>query len=279
MQQATRGGQQPVTPELEARARDEVVLREIFAQEAEKRGIAASADYRSQMELARQTHPDPRAVRRLPEEEPGHRRRSQGRVRQVQGPVQRHRVPRAPHPGREGRRGQGAAEADEGRRQVRRTGQEAQQRHGLRRQRRRPRLRQARRLRARVRPGHGRAEEGRDDRHAGEEPVRLAHHQARRHARGAVPGLRRSQGRRSSSACRSRRCSSTRKTCARRPRPTTSSAGSRRRRCGAQGTRRAYLTDTRTGMRRRPKPRSKRAAKCPAMRVPQCGQPPSASSA
>jgi peptidyl-prolyl cis-trans isomerase C len=55
MQQATRGGQQPVTPELETRARDEVVLREIFAQEAEKRGVAASPDYRNQMELARQT--------------------------------------------------------------------------------------------------------------------------------------------------------------------------------------------------------------------------------
>ena len=55
MQQATRGGQQPVTPELEARARDEVVLREVFAQEAEKRGIAATPDYRNQMELARQT--------------------------------------------------------------------------------------------------------------------------------------------------------------------------------------------------------------------------------
>ena len=55
MQQATRGGQQPVTPELEARARDEVVLREVFAQEAEKRGVAASVEYRNQMELARQT--------------------------------------------------------------------------------------------------------------------------------------------------------------------------------------------------------------------------------
>ena len=55
MVQATRGGQQAVTPELEQRVREEVVLREIFAQEAEKRGIAASAEYRSQMELARQT--------------------------------------------------------------------------------------------------------------------------------------------------------------------------------------------------------------------------------
>lgn len=53
-QQAIRSGQ-PVTPELEARVREEVVLREIFAQEAEKRGIAATPDYRSQMELLRQT--------------------------------------------------------------------------------------------------------------------------------------------------------------------------------------------------------------------------------
>ncbi len=54
MQQAARSGQQ-VPPDLEQRARDEVVLREVFAQEAEKRGIAASAEYRNQMDLARQT--------------------------------------------------------------------------------------------------------------------------------------------------------------------------------------------------------------------------------
>ena len=52
--QAQRGGQQ-VTPEMEAQARDQVVLREIFAQEAEKRGIGATADFRNQMELARQS--------------------------------------------------------------------------------------------------------------------------------------------------------------------------------------------------------------------------------
>jgi peptidyl-prolyl cis-trans isomerase C len=55
MQQATRGGQQPVTPDLEARVREEVVMREIFAQEAEKKGVAATAGYRQQMELVRQT--------------------------------------------------------------------------------------------------------------------------------------------------------------------------------------------------------------------------------
>jgi len=54
LQQAQRAGQQ-VTPEMQAQARDQVVLREIFAQEAEKRGIAAKPDFRAQMELARQS--------------------------------------------------------------------------------------------------------------------------------------------------------------------------------------------------------------------------------
>ncbi len=52
--QAQRGGQQ-VTPEIQQQARDQVVLREIFSQEAERTGIAASADFRTQMELARQS--------------------------------------------------------------------------------------------------------------------------------------------------------------------------------------------------------------------------------
>ena len=54
LQQAQRAGQQ-VTPEMQGLAKDEVVRREIFAQEAEKRGIAAQADYKAQMELARQS--------------------------------------------------------------------------------------------------------------------------------------------------------------------------------------------------------------------------------
>ena len=52
--QASRGGQQPVTPEMEAQARDSVVALEIFAQEAEKRGMAATPGYRNQMEFIRQ---------------------------------------------------------------------------------------------------------------------------------------------------------------------------------------------------------------------------------
>jgi len=53
--QVTKSGQQQRTPELEAQVKDEVVLREIFMQEAEKRGIPASNDYKAQMELARQS--------------------------------------------------------------------------------------------------------------------------------------------------------------------------------------------------------------------------------
>ncbi len=51
--QMTRGGQQQRTPELEARAKEEVVMREILEQEAERRSIATSDNYKQQMELAR----------------------------------------------------------------------------------------------------------------------------------------------------------------------------------------------------------------------------------
>jgi len=54
IKQAQRSGQQ-LDPEIEQQAKDQVVLREIFAQEAERRGIQASADYRAQLELARQS--------------------------------------------------------------------------------------------------------------------------------------------------------------------------------------------------------------------------------
>jgi peptidyl-prolyl cis-trans isomerase C len=45
---------QQLPPDLEQRVRDKVVMDEIFTQEAEKRGLAASAEYRLQMEQARQ---------------------------------------------------------------------------------------------------------------------------------------------------------------------------------------------------------------------------------
>ncbi len=54
MKQATRSGQER-TPELETQVRDEVVLREMFMQEAEKRGLTSSTEYKTQMELARQS--------------------------------------------------------------------------------------------------------------------------------------------------------------------------------------------------------------------------------
>ena len=53
-QQVAKAGQ-PVTPEMQDQLRKEVIAREIFMQEAEKQGLSGSDDYKSQMELARQT--------------------------------------------------------------------------------------------------------------------------------------------------------------------------------------------------------------------------------
>ena len=50
---ATHGQEAP--PEVKAQAKDQVVMREIFAQEAEKQGIPGTADYKMQLELVRQT--------------------------------------------------------------------------------------------------------------------------------------------------------------------------------------------------------------------------------
>jgi peptidyl-prolyl cis-trans isomerase C len=50
---ATHGQEAP--PELKAQAKDQVVMREIFSQEAEKQGIQNSPDYKNQLDLVRQT--------------------------------------------------------------------------------------------------------------------------------------------------------------------------------------------------------------------------------
>jgi len=53
-QQLAKSGRQ-VSPEMQGQLKDEVITREIFMQEAQKRGLDASDDYKAQMELARQT--------------------------------------------------------------------------------------------------------------------------------------------------------------------------------------------------------------------------------
>ena len=52
-QQVERSGR-PITPEIEAQIKEEVIAREVFMQEAKKRNLE-SADYKAQMELARQS--------------------------------------------------------------------------------------------------------------------------------------------------------------------------------------------------------------------------------
>ena len=55
LEQQLAASGRPVDDNVRAQLKEEVVLREIFMQEAQKRGIAASEDYKNQMELARQT--------------------------------------------------------------------------------------------------------------------------------------------------------------------------------------------------------------------------------
>lgn len=45
----------PVGAEMEGQLKEEVIMREVFMQEAQKRGLDTSEDFKTQMELARQT--------------------------------------------------------------------------------------------------------------------------------------------------------------------------------------------------------------------------------
>ncbi len=51
--QIARSGR-PITPEMQGQIREEVIAREIFIQEAQKRGLDSSGDFKMQMDLARE---------------------------------------------------------------------------------------------------------------------------------------------------------------------------------------------------------------------------------
>ena len=53
-QQMAKAGR-PVTPDMEGQLKDEIIAREIFLQEAQKKGLDATEDYKAQMALARET--------------------------------------------------------------------------------------------------------------------------------------------------------------------------------------------------------------------------------
>jgi peptidyl-prolyl cis-trans isomerase C len=55
LEQQIAASGRPIDDATRAQIKEEVVLREIFMQEAQKRGISNTADFKSQMELARQT--------------------------------------------------------------------------------------------------------------------------------------------------------------------------------------------------------------------------------
>ncbi len=52
-QQVAKSGR-PMTPEIQSQIKEEVIAREIFVQEAQKRGLESGEDYKAQIELARQ---------------------------------------------------------------------------------------------------------------------------------------------------------------------------------------------------------------------------------
>ncbi len=53
-EQVKRSGR-PVTPEMQAQLKEEIIAREIFVQEAQARGLDATDDYKNQLELTRQS--------------------------------------------------------------------------------------------------------------------------------------------------------------------------------------------------------------------------------
>ena len=53
-QQLAKAGR-PVTPEMQGQLREEIITREVFLQEAQKRGLDVTEDFRIQMDLARQS--------------------------------------------------------------------------------------------------------------------------------------------------------------------------------------------------------------------------------
>ena len=55
LKQQVEASGRPVTPEVMAQIKEELIAREVFMQEARKRGLDAAEDYKTQLELARQT--------------------------------------------------------------------------------------------------------------------------------------------------------------------------------------------------------------------------------
>ena len=55
LEQQIAASGRPIDDATRAQIKEEVILREVFMQEAQKRGIAATPEYKDQMELARQT--------------------------------------------------------------------------------------------------------------------------------------------------------------------------------------------------------------------------------
>jgi len=174
-QQLVRSGR-PITPDIEAQIKEEVIAREIFMQEAAKRGLDATEDYRGQLELARQTI----LIRELFSDFQKNNPVTDADIKAEYDKFV------AANGGKEYRARHILVEKEEQakailaslkkRWQVRRHRQEAVQGPGVGRQRWRPGLGLSGQLRQGILRCHGRSEEGPGHRCARQEPVWLSHH-------------------------------------------------------------------------------------------------------
>ncbi len=98
---------QPDTPELRNAVRDELNTRELLVREAKKKGLDKNADVKNQMDLTAQTVLVRAYVGDWVKANPIPGRRAAQGIRHDQGADGRQGVQGPPHPGREGRRGEG----------------------------------------------------------------------------------------------------------------------------------------------------------------------------
>ena len=104
-QQYARSGR-PVTPEMQGQLRDEVIAREVFAQEAQKQGLDATEDYKNQLELMKQSILIRELFNDYQKKNPITDEEAKARIRQIHRQQQRQGIQGPPHPGGKGNRSQ-----------------------------------------------------------------------------------------------------------------------------------------------------------------------------
>ena len=158
--QLVQQGQQD-TPQLQAAVREELVNREILMQEAARRGIADASGREGANRRRAADGGVARVDRRLREEQRADRRRNQGALRRYgEAGGRRQGISPAPHSRRRRSAGEGPDREDQGRRELRGSGEAVFEGPGIGQERRRSGLVEPAGLRAGVRRRGAEAEEG-----------------------------------------------------------------------------------------------------------------------